>query len=118
VAETEALIAQVLREFARVLKPGGECLIFEMSPAFPFGGMERLMWNPLKRILGAPLDMFFWPITNLRQLAAAAAPAARFAVQFFPSSAWTTFPPIFSLPWLRIPRFLYPLNPVAYHWRF
>jgi len=117
VAETESLVGQVLREFARVIKPGGEVLIFEMAPIGPFGWLERLVWNVQKRLLGPKLDMFFWPVEAMQQLAHTAAPGAKLEVQSFSSPAWTTFPPIFSLPWLRIPRFLYPLKPVVYRWQ-
>lgn len=118
VAENEALVAQVLREFARVIKPGGEVMIFEMAPVGIFGWAERVVWNFKKRIFGAKLDMFFWPVEALRQLANTTAPHARLEVLEFVSTAWALFPPIFSLPWLRIPRFLYPLKPVMYRWRF
>ena len=118
VADNEALVGQVLREFARVIKPGGEILIFEMAPVGAFGLGERLVWNLKKRLLGARLDMFFWPVEALRQLAATTAQHARLEVRSFASSAWALFPPIFSLPRLRIPRFLYPLKPVLYRWKF
>jgi SAM-dependent methyltransferase len=114
VSETEALVAQVLREFARVLKPGGECLIFEMSPVFPFGLIERLTWNLLKKILGKPLDMFFWPNSTLSRFALRNGWRNPPETKIFHSSPWITFPPIFSLPFIRIPRFLYPLQPILY----
>jgi len=118
VAETEIFVARIFREFARVIKPGGEVIIFEMAPLVPFGLLERLAWPLAKRLLGPKLDMFFWPVPALRRLAAATTPAAKLEVQVFSSPAWTTFPPIFSLPWFRIPRFLYPLKPVLYRWKF
>jgi SAM-dependent methyltransferase len=118
VKETETLIAQILSEFARVIKPGGEVLIFEMAPVGPFGSFERLVWPLAKRLLGSKLDMFFWPVPALCRLAVSTAPQAILKTVSFKSSAWTTFPPIFSLPWFRIPRFLYPLKPVVYSWKF
>jgi hypothetical protein len=34
----------------------------------------------------------------------------------FPCSAFETFPPFFSLPWLRIPKIFYPLDARLYKW--
>ena len=118
VAETEAFVARILREFARVIKPGGEVLIFEMAPVGVFGWVERAIWNTAKRLLGSKLDMFFWPVPALSRLAASTSPRGALEARSFPASPWVTFPPVFSLPWLRIPRFLYPLKPVVYHWKF
>ena len=118
VAETEQFIARILGEFARVIKPGGEVLIFEMAPAGPFGWIERMVWPAAKRVLGPKLDMFFWPVPALSRLAARLAPGRALEVRSFDASPWLTFPPVFSLPWLRLPRFLYPLKPVVYRWKF
>jgi len=118
IAATEALVTQVFRELARVIKPGGEILIFEMAPLAGLGLLERVLWNPAKKALGSKLDQFFWPATKLGSLATAAGISADLSLTQFASPAWTTFPPFFSLQWLRIPRFLYPLMPVLYRWRF
>lgn len=115
VTESEALVEQVLREFARVLKPDGVCLVFEMSPVGPFGLIERSIWGAAKRLLGPRLDMYFWPAADFRACAARNGWAeGEVRTESFASSPWTTFPPIFSLTWLRIPRFLYPLKPVLH----
>lgn len=117
VAESEALVEQVLREFARVLRPDGEVLIFEMAPVSGFDLFERLAWNTAKRLLNRKLDMYFWAEPSLRRLTAAIAPTAQLEIQYFAASPWLTFPAVFSLPWLRIPRLIYPLRPVLYRWR-
>lgn len=116
-AEAETLVGCALAEFARVLKPQGECLIFEMSPIPPFGAIERLIWNCAKSALGSRLDMFFWPQSDFIRHAAKKGWQCPVEIQTFTSSPWTTFPPVFSLPWLKIPRFLYPMQPVVYRLR-
>lgn len=116
-AATEDQVRQAMAEFARVVKPGGQVLIFEMAPLGVVGWLELRFWNLAKRLLGNRLDQFFWPVQALRAVAAQTAPDAELEVRTFSSPAWTTFPPFFSLPWFRLPRFLYPLHPVCYVWR-
>ena len=118
VEESVSMIRRVVQEFARVVKPGGKVMIFEMAPISPFGAVELLSWNLAKKILGPKLDMFFWPQAKFRALVRESAPECKFACTTFSSPLPTTFPPIFSLPWLRIPRFLYPLSPVLYELSF
>jgi len=117
VTETDALVKQILSEFARVMKPGGEVLIIEMAPIAPFGLFEGLFWNLAKKLMGKALDMFFWPVAALSARMDAAAPLGKLSIVRFDSSPWTSFPPIFSIPWMRIPRFLYPLRSLAYSWQ-
>jgi SAM-dependent methyltransferase len=117
VAETKDLVSNVLSEFTRVIKPGGEVLIIEMAPIAPFGLFEGLFWNLAKKLMGKALDMFFWPVAALSARIDAAAPLGKLSIVRFDSSPWTSFPPIFSIPWMRIPRFLYPLRSLAYSWQ-
>jgi SAM-dependent methyltransferase len=117
VAETEVFVARILRELGRVTKPGGTVLIFEMAPVTGAGRLQRLFWNLAKKLLGRRLDMYFWPVRSLRQSLEQAVPGSVVTVEKFRSSPWTTFPPVFNLPRFRLPRFLYPLQPVLYRWQ-
>jgi SAM-dependent methyltransferase len=94
----------------RVLAPGGELLIFEMTPWPWAAALQDWLWPLARKILGARLDMYFW-------LAGHYAPLYPHAVQAFSCSPWETFAPIFTLPWLRLPRLLYPFTPTLYRWR-
>jgi hypothetical protein len=47
-----------------------------------------------------------------------ALPGAQFSTTSFSASLLSAFPPAFSLPWLLIPRFLYPFHVNLYRWRF
>jgi ubiquinone/menaquinone biosynthesis C-methylase UbiE len=117
VRENRATAARAFAEFARVLKPGGELLVFEVSPWRPVWQVEKRLWNPARRALGARLDMFFYPAEVYRALGSTAFPGAAHERRVFASSMLSTFPPAFSLPWLRVPRFLYPFDVALYRWR-
>jgi hypothetical protein len=99
-----------------VVKPGGDLLVFEVSPWQPVWLAERLLWNTAKSVLGKKLDMCFYPAEVYERVGRAALPGARFSRQSFSTSMVSTFPPAFSLPWLRIPRFLYPFHVNLYRW--
>ena len=118
VAENRRNIVRAFREFGRVVKPGGELLVFEVSPWAPFYFAEKLVWNRAKAAIGHGLDMFFYSARDYAALGRVAFPEARFSVQSFGSSLLSTFPPAFSVPWLRVPRFLYPFDVNLYRWRF
>jgi ubiquinone/menaquinone biosynthesis C-methylase UbiE len=111
-------IMRVFKEFGRVVKPGGELLVFEVSPWRPFYRAETLIWNQAKAVLGERLDMFFYSARDYETLGRVTLPGTTFSVQSFGSSMLSIFPPVFSLPWLRIPRFLYPFDVNLYRWRF
>jgi len=117
VAENRATVSRVFREFGRVLKPGGELLIFEVSPWAQAWVAERLLWDRARTLIGERLDMFFYPESEYVAFGARALPDATFSKQVFGVSMLSTFPPAFSLPWLRMPRFLYPFDVYLYRWR-
>jgi len=110
-------IAQAFRELGRVVKPGGEVLVFEVSPWAPFYLAEKLFWNQARKVLGKRLDMFFYSARDYEALGQMAMPNAELSVQSFGASLFSTFPPAFSLPWLQVPRFLYPFDVNLYRWR-
>ena len=117
VEENRATALGVFREFGRVLKPAGELLVFEVSPWEPAWLAERTFWNRAKQVIGGRLDMFFYPEREYRQLGARALPGATYSTQTFHRPMLSTFPPAFSLPWLQVPRFLYPFDVTLYRWR-
>ena len=118
IAENRANLSRVLTELGRVVKPGGELAVFEVSPWPLVWHAERLLWNSARRVLGPKLDMCFYPAHVYERAGRAALPQAAFTVQQFRTSMVSTFPPVFSLPWLQVPRFLYPFDVNLYRWRF
>lgn len=116
-AENHGIVNRVFREFARVLKARGTLMIFDVSPRWPFDVLEYAGWNLARRFLGSSLDMYFWKERDLRALGAAYLPRASFELRRFGGSVLTTFPPIFSKPAFRLPRFLYPFDINLYRWQ-
>ena len=118
VDENRRTAVRAFREFGRVIRPGGELLVFEVSPWPAVWLAEKLLWNTARRILGRNLDMFFYSAGAYGALGRAAFPDARFSMQSFGNAPLMLMPPIFSLPWLQIPSALYPMQPSLYRWRF
>lgn len=116
VRENWATVGTVFDEFARVLKPGGDLLVCEVSPWRAAWVAQNLLWDAAKKALGPRLDMFFYTERAYRQLGERALPAASFSKQAYGASMLSTFPPAFSVPWLRVPRFLYPFHVNLYRW--
>ncbi|MBV9329807.1 MAG: class I SAM-dependent methyltransferase [Chloroflexi bacterium] len=112
-----SLVQGALREFGRVVKPGGEVLVFEIEPWAPFWLAEKMAWNSARNVLGRKLDMHFWSADVLDRLMHAVWPHARLRRQNFNAPWLSTFPPVFSMPWLKWPRFLYPFSPVLLDWQ-
>ncbi len=117
-AENRETVVQVFREFGRVIKPGGELLVFEVSPWPPFALVEKAIWNTARGILGRKLDMFFYSRRAYEALGRATLPEARLSIEPFQTPLTTTFPPVFSLPWFQLPRAMYPMDAILYRWRF
>src|SRR5581483_2087834 len=59
------IVREALREFGRVVKPGGDVLIFEIDPWWPFWVAQQALWDPARRLLGRSLDMHFWSSSSL-----------------------------------------------------
>jgi ubiquinone/menaquinone biosynthesis C-methylase UbiE len=115
---TRANVTSAFREFGRVLKPGGQLFVFEMTPITFFSSVQGLLWNLVRRLMPTKLDMYFWTAESIVDLGRQTLPPGTQVEKiFFGTSAFTSFPPAFSLPWLRVPRFLYPLDAKLYKWR-
>jgi ubiquinone/menaquinone biosynthesis C-methylase UbiE len=108
-ASARRMVAAV-REMARVTKPRGRLVVMEMCPNPVARAFEVLAWNGAKTVLGGLLDMFFWDVRTLTRTVEAAAPGARVSVSRVEVPPWLMIPPVFALPWLRVPRALYPLD--------
>lgn len=117
-AATRANVTRAFHEFGRVLKTGGILFVFEMTPLSLFFWAQRLLWNTVRRLMPGKLDMYFWSARALTELGWNALPeGSQLEKVFFGASAFTMFPPMFSLPWIKIPRLLYPLDAKLYKWR-
>jgi ubiquinone/menaquinone biosynthesis C-methylase UbiE len=116
--ENEEQVARALGEFGRVLKPGGALFVYEMSPSLPYAALQKIGWNLARRVLGRNLDVYFWPPSTLREIASRKLPrGARFQVVNFDAAPFTLISPIFTLPRIKMPRFLYPLHTRLYQWQ-
>lgn len=118
VAENRRIVRRVMREFGRVIRRGGDLLVFEVSPWLPFWVAQQFTWSIARRVLGSKLDMYFWPEKLLSEAAADAFPRARLETHRYREPLLSTFSPIFSVPWLKVPRILYPFHVNFYRWRF
>lgn len=111
--ETFLMRCGAVAEMARVTRPGGEILIFEMSPHRWAARLQSIVWPLAKRLLGDRLDAHFYGRAEYDAIGG----HRPMDVQTFQCPPFSTFPPVFALPWLRVPRFLYPLTPTLYRWR-
>jgi len=116
--QTGENVAACFREFGRVLKPGGMLFVFEMTPMLPFSILQELFWNAMRRLAPTILDMYFWSTGAMTEMGRRHLPAGTVLETIrFRSPAFTMFPPMFSLPWFKVPRMVYPLYPKLYKWR-
>ncbi len=117
VAEGERCIREAFVEFGRVLKHDGRIYAFEVILGHPMFLLQRLAWNTLRNVYPS-LDMFFWSDRALRELSLECLPrGTELRRHVFKASMWATFPFIFTLPRLKLPRFLYPFEICGYEWR-
>ena len=117
IRENEAIIEKAFFELGRVIKPGGSLLVFEMTPWRPFAALQGLLWNQAKRLLGPKLDMYFRSAQSMIAFGHLAFPDAIVETIDYRFPAFKTLPPVFSLPWLRLPKLIYPLKARSYRWQ-
>jgi ubiquinone/menaquinone biosynthesis C-methylase UbiE len=116
-AENRDRVARGFKEFGRVLKPGGNLFIFEVEPWWPAWVLQCATWNVLRKLLPS-LDMFFWREEPLRQVATThLGRTAAYRTLTFKAPLWTPLAPIFALPRIQVPRWLFPFRVNMYHWR-
>jgi ubiquinone/menaquinone biosynthesis C-methylase UbiE len=114
---TRQNVARAFREFGRVLRPEGSLFIFEMTPIGPFYAAQAALWNLVRRMAPRSLDMYFWSAGALAAVAKDNLPSGAAPEKlFFGTSAFTSIPPVFNLPWFKIPRLFYPLDAKLYRW--
>jgi SAM-dependent methyltransferase len=111
-------VSNAFREFSRVIKPGGTVMVFDLSPWWPGAVLGNALWNTARRLLGKKLDMYFWRDRSVDLLGKHFFRKATLSVENFSRPLFSTFPPIFSLPRLKIPRMLYPFDVNLYRWHF
>jgi SAM-dependent methyltransferase len=115
---THKNVRSAFTEFARVLRPGGLLFVYEMTPMHIFSLLQRLTWNMLVKILHRKLDMYFWSARDFVKLGEETLTGrAQIEKIYFDTTIFTWFPPAFALPWFKIPRLLYPLDPKLYRWK-
>jgi SAM-dependent methyltransferase len=115
--KTRALVERVFAEFARVLKSGGSIFVFEMTPVAVFALAQRCLWDWAKKSKPDKLDMYFWSAASLAEIGSSRLPDGAHLEQIdFRSSLFTMVRPIFSLPWLKLPRCFHPLRARLYRW--
>jgi ubiquinone/menaquinone biosynthesis C-methylase UbiE len=116
--ENRRLVSDAFHEFARVIKPGGSLFIYEMIPMAPAALMQSFVWNPARKVLGKKLDMYFWNAEFFDRIRSGIRREVVLERVFFQSSLRMVICPAFSLPQLKLYRFLYPLAPKLFKFLF
>ena len=116
VTESRGNVRAAFQEFRRILKPGGKLVIFEVNPYWIFWTAEQLFWNLTRRLLGKAVDFYFWSGPRLAALGREYLGAASLETERYSAPWSTTFPPAFSLQWLRMPFLLYPFHVARFCW--
>ena len=113
-----ANLAAALRESGRVVRKGGSITVFDMNPWWFAWLAQKLAWNRARTVLADKLNMFFWRQSVLEDIAAGAFTAKTFEHHTFDVSPLHTFAPVFSIPRLKVPKFMFPFNVQMYKWTF
>lgn len=118
VRDNQRLVREAFAEFARVVRPGGHLLVFEVTPWAAAWVAQRAGWNLVRRLIGETAAMYFWRREELTRTGADfLPPESRLECRSFRVPWWTRFPPAFALQRFRVPRLLYPFDICMYHWR-
>ena len=116
--ETTRRVSTAFKEFSRVLRPGGTLFVFEVSPWFVSGWLQRGLWNHARKMLGSRLDMYLWPSGALMNVGRHAIPHMNIAHSVLHIPALQMLPPFLAFPQFKIPRFLIPVDISVYRWHF
>jgi hypothetical protein len=111
--ETYLIRSAALYEMRRHMKDGATLMVFEMCPLPWAATVQRWLWPSAKRLLGDRLDTYFWTDEQYED----AMPFMPMTVEHFDCFPFAMIAPIIGLPWLKIPRLLFPLVPTLYRWR-
>jgi ubiquinone/menaquinone biosynthesis C-methylase UbiE len=118
VAETLHNVEAAFAELSRVIKPGGEVLIFEICPWRATWLAERLGWATARRTIGRFIDFLFLPQPTYEALGRRFFPGATLDRRVYDIEGGAWFPPVLGLPWLKWPRFAYPFDVCLFRWQF
>ena len=111
-------VSSAFREFSRVIRPGGRLMVFDLSPWWPGAVLGNAVWNLARRLVGRRLDMDFWRERTIRQIGRHSFQDDTLHDETFRHPLLTKFPPIFSVPTVKIPRMPYPFDISLYCWDF
>jgi ubiquinone/menaquinone biosynthesis C-methylase UbiE len=114
--ETRRNVCKAFEEFARVLKPAGDLFVFEVSPWLLGRIFQSVVWELAHRVLHTKLEMFLWSCKLLKDIGYKTMSKATLNCNTFRIPMPTLLPPFLAFPWLRVPRFLIPVDLVLYHW--